>query len=189
MSWLKDTEILIDDIPEEGLSITVDKKAKWFSEVIAEVFGSAFLKDDEASFSAEVLRVSRNVMLDGRLSVTYHPDCDRCLVQFKEELSLPFHTILAPLYESKRQKEAEEAEEIELVKEDLEFGYYEGDRFDLSEIVREQALLAKPMKNLCGDGCKGLCQMCGKNLNEGPCSCSKDTSDPRFAVLKGIKLP
>ena len=35
---------------------------------------------------------------------------------------------------------------------------------------------------LCSEDCKGLCAVCGKNLNEGPCDC-KPEPDPRLAVL------
>jgi uncharacterized protein len=59
-------------------------------------------------------------------------------------------------------------------KDDFEFSFYEGDRFDLSEIVREQIALARPMKTLCKADCAGLCQRCGKDLNLGPCPCPKD---------------
>jgi uncharacterized protein len=43
-----------------------------------------------------------------------------------------------------------------------------------------------PSRFLCSDDCKGLCQRCGKNLNEGACNCGKDEIDPRLAPLKKI---
>jgi uncharacterized protein len=42
---------------------------------------------------------------------------------------------------------------------------------DLTEALRQCALLAIPMKPLCREDCAGLCPDCGHNLNLGPCNC------------------
>jgi uncharacterized protein len=57
---------------------------------------------------------------------------------------------------------------------------------DLGELLREQFLLALPMKPLCDDGCRGLCPECGANLNRTPCGCAPTWEDPRLAALKGL---
>lgn len=54
---------------------------------------------------------------------------------------------------------------------------------DPDERVREAILLDFPMVFLCKDDCKGLCAKCGKDLNEGDCSCPKKEIDPRLAIL------
>lgn len=66
----------------------------------------------------------------------------------------------------------------------------EGKGFEigLSALLWEELLLALPFKPLCKQDCKGLCPDCGKNLNEGPCQCTKEEGDPRMAVLRGLKL-
>jgi uncharacterized protein len=53
--------------------------------------------------------------------------------------------------------------------------------------MREQFYLALPMKPLCSEGCKGLCAMCGTNLNKGSCDCKREWEDPRLAALKELK--
>ena len=57
---------------------------------------------------------------------------------------------------------------------------------DISKDVREYALLAIPMKNLCKEDCKGLCSHCGKDLNEGECGCTNEKIDPRWIALKNL---
>ncbi|NLI15262.1 MAG: DUF177 domain-containing protein [candidate division Zixibacteria bacterium] len=57
---------------------------------------------------------------------------------------------------------------------------------DISQRVRESIILAIPIKPLCSDDCKGLCPMCGANLNEGLCGCVPDKSDERWDVLKKL---
>jgi uncharacterized protein len=55
-------------------------------------------------------------------------------------------------------------------------------RLDLDQLVEEDVNLAIPSKYLCNPDCKGLCSICGKNLNENQCDC-KAPVDPRMAVL------
>ncbi len=43
---------------------------------------------------------------------------------------------------------------------------------DITDDIRQEILLSYPMTFLCRKDCQGLCPKCGKNLNEGPCSCS-----------------
>jgi uncharacterized protein len=57
---------------------------------------------------------------------------------------------------------------------------------DLSEAIRQNALLAVPMKPLCREDCSGLCQQCGKDLNKGQCDCNKSEIDPRWAKLADL---
>lgn len=177
-------EILVEDIPDEGLEIMADLSDPWFASMMRDAVGKAFEPKDVASLKVALTRFDGNVNLDGVLEFTSHPDCDRCLIHFKEQSRLPFHVVLAPLFESQRQRDDEGSAEEELVKEDMEFAYYEGDRFDLAEIIREQIVLADPMKRLCKEGCLGLCPRCGKDLNEGSCDCAEKKSDPRWAPLK-----
>ncbi len=56
---------------------------------------------------------------------------------------------------------------------------------DLTEVVRQDALLAAPMHVLCREDCRGLCPTCGANLNEGPCTCEPEP-DPRWAALTAL---
>ena len=58
----------------------------------------------------------------------------------------------------------------------------EGDGVDVSDVLETCFILGMDLKFLCRDDCKGLCPDCGKNLNDGPCGCGKQT-DPRMAAL------
>lgn len=60
---------------------------------------------------------------------------------------------------------------------------YEGDVIDLAEGFQEQVILALPMRELCRADCRGLCPVCGADLNEGDCGCDRTTIDPRLASL------
>ena len=57
---------------------------------------------------------------------------------------------------------------------------------ELDDIVISDILLDLPQKNLCKEDCKGLCPVCGQNLNSGSCDCSARTVVPRLEVLKQL---
>lgn len=58
---------------------------------------------------------------------------------------------------------------------------------DLSEVIRQDILLALPPRPLCKPDCAGLCSQCGQNLNEGPCSCEQSLEDPRWEALRTLR--
>ena len=55
---------------------------------------------------------------------------------------------------------------------------------DIMLLVRQTLALTEDIQFLCSEDCKGLCSLCGKNLNEGPCQCQPEILSP-FAALKG----
>ena len=56
----------------------------------------------------------------------------------------------------------------------------------LAAVCCEQFMLALPVAPLCREDCKGLCPVCGTNLNDGQCACTPDTDDPRMAPLRDL---
>jgi uncharacterized protein len=60
---------------------------------------------------------------------------------------------------------------------------------DLQEEVRQSLSLALPFQPLCRPDCRGLCPRCGKNMNQGTCSCAAEAADTRpFGKLKQFKI-
>ena len=62
------------------------------------------------------------------------------------------------------------------------------DFVDLTENLREDIILELPQRALCQQNCKGLCPVCGKDLNEGVCRCKPAKGDLRWHALDQIKL-
>jgi uncharacterized protein len=73
-------------------------------------------------------------------------------------------------------------------KMDVVYLHPETDTINLTDDIRDYALLAIPMKSLCSENCKGLCPNCGANLNDGPCKCKEEKIDPRWEPLLKLKL-
>lgn len=125
--------------------------------------------------SVRVTRAGSEVRLAGQLRAAVEVDCGRCLAPVSFPVNETFDLFYVPPIGSD--------EERVLAEEDLVVGFYQGDVIDLDDLVREQIELAIPMTRLCSDRCRGLCQTCGANLNEGPCGCGFDRVDPRWAAL------
>lgn len=64
--------------------------------------------------------------------------------------------------------------------------YYDNDQLEIKEQVLTSILLSLPMKSLCNDNCRGLCLVCGKDLNIEECNCDIQEIDPRLAKLKDL---
>ncbi len=78
------------------------------------------------------------------------------------------------------------------VEKDLDYHFddhidIDGDSVDLTEFINDSLFINEPTSILCREDCKGLCPMCGKDLNEGPCGCTPEEEiDPRLEVLKDL---
>jgi uncharacterized protein len=125
------------------------------------------------------------VHVRGRLAASVEVDCARCLERYGVELGQELDLFYLP--RAPQQEEAQE-EEVELSDRDVVVGYYEADRLDLGELVREQILLALPLKPLCRPDCQGLCPRCGRNRNASPCGCApvEEPGDPRLEPLRRL---
>jgi len=100
--------------------------------------------------------------------------CDRCLKAVENHMKLDFsHQVIQETNDSVIEKLDEEESEYTIGKE-----------VDLKEIILKEILLNWPDKVLCTDDCKGLCSVCGQDLNLGDCGCDTFVPDPRWAKLK-----
>ena len=87
------------------------------------------------------------------------------------------------------QRKEASTEELEAVaEEDIVRIVDPGTReFDLRESLRDALSMELPVRVYCDADCKGLCATCGQNLNEAPCECAAETSDPRWEALAKLK--
>ena len=81
----------------------------------------------------------------------------------------------------------DEDDEVELDEKDTHTAFFTGTKLAIGDILREQILLALPMKALCAVDCKGLCPSCGANLNVKGCNCAKEQFNPNLDALLEIK--
>jgi len=165
-------KIKIDDIPECGMQISADATSSpWLRDIIFDVFGPDHVRDnDMARADLQLFKKNRDITVIGGVIIKFHPTCDRCLKLFQKQEQVTIHQILVP---SRTNRPATKNGADEIADED--FGYYKGDEIDLSDVIKESVILAQTMVNVCGQECMGLCQNCGKNLNDGPCKCKRES--------------
>ncbi|MEW5975229.1 MAG: DUF177 domain-containing protein [Acidobacteriota bacterium] len=126
-------------------------------------------------------RQASNIRVRGHFATEIEVACSRCL----EAVHLPLISDFDQFYQSNAEHHL--MGEIELSEKDTELGFFSGDCIDVSDIIREQILLALPMKPMCREDCLGLCPYCGKNRNLTACDCESLSVDPRLAELIRIR--
>jgi uncharacterized protein len=141
----------------------------------------AFRVSRPASLAFDIHKDKSQFQLVGRLDTELELTCSRCLEPFTWPVAASFDLRYQP-----RTLNAGEGER-EIEEDDLGTAFYDDDRIDLGQLMREQFYLSLPMKPLCRDACRGLCPTCGTNLNRGACGCTVAWEDPRFAALKALK--
>jgi uncharacterized protein len=186
----------IEEIREEGL--TLDEKIPGTlvtAALEAEGHSTGFRAAGGFTLHAQLHKVSGSVLLSASFEAGLLAPCKRCLADVSVSVPIKFTLSLVP--QSARSKTAEEMEgeddgaaatagSFDL--EDADEELFDGRQIDLDPILQEQVLLALPMNVVCREDCKGLCPMCGRDLNESACSCEPKGIEGRLAALKNIKL-
>jgi uncharacterized protein len=149
----------------------------------------AFPADDSfrvaapAALAFDIRKDKQAFQLSGRVQTTLELPCSRCLEPFTWPVDAAFDLRYLP------HAGHTAAEEQEIQEDDMSTAFYENDEVDLGQLMHEQFLLSLPMKPLCGEACRGLCPVCGTNLNRGVCDCRRTWDDPRLAALKEMRKP
>jgi uncharacterized protein len=121
------------------------------------------------------------IRIRGKLSADMEAPCDRCLETACCSIDKTFDLLYYPA------DQLEGGREEEIKEGDSEVAYYEGNRLQLSDVLREVVLLAMPMQLVCTESCKGICPSCGQNRNVQLCDCHAAAVDDRWSKLKTIR--
>ena len=111
------------------------------------------------------------ISLIGNITVACRAVCARCCKEFDYKSVIPVSAKLA----EKLENADEDEDEFIIIKDNM---------FDIDEFVESTLLLEKPTRFLCREDCKGLCPICGCDLNKASCSCRSEDRDSRWDVLK-----
>ncbi len=112
----------------------------------------------------------KKVEIEADIEVTLCIPCDRCLEDVENLIKINI---------SKEVDLSESAEERQESLDDID--YIDGVSFDAEKFAYGEILVNLPMKVLCSESCKGICNRCGTNLNHGNCGCDTTELDPRMA--------
>ena len=129
-----------------------------------------------------LMRTDRSILVKGTLHTRVKVSCSRCLSLFYSPLNLNIEEEYFPT------SDVISGASLPVPEEPGCFTIDEHHILDLTEAIRQYALLAIPIKPLCHEDCTGLCPHCGHNLNHGPCNCLPQKADPRWAKLQELAL-
>ncbi|MFC2021887.1 DUF177 domain-containing protein [Chloroflexota bacterium] len=129
-----------------------------------------------------LMRTDRSILAKGTLHTKIELTCSRCLSLFSYPLTLNIEEEYFPT------TDVVTGASLPLPDEPDCFTIDEHNILDLTEAIRQYALIAIPMKPLCLENCAGLCPTCGCNLNQVPCNCPPKPIDPRWSKLNKLAL-
>ncbi len=169
-------KIKFEDIPPEGLELE-------FEDPEGQLVKDCFPVKCPIKARVFIRRWGINVKINGQVETVLLLSCDRCLEEFPFEIQEKIDVELQPIASLKVSHE-----EVRLTKEELDVIFFDGETIEVDEVIREQILLAVPMRKLCRAECRGLCPICGQNLNLKECGCKPKIKDSPFAILKKLVI-
>jgi uncharacterized protein len=126
-------------------------------------------------------RVIQDIRVVGGFSTRIAVKCARCLEPVASDLKSSFDLLYRPRGIEGR------GPDTSISEAETEISFYSGDGLLLEDVLKEQVLLAVPLKALCREDCKGLCPGCGANRNRERCDCAPPAGDERWAALGKIR--
>jgi uncharacterized protein len=176
----------VDEIKDSGLELIFEPPPDTF-ETLAEI-----TRAGDVRFAAPLVvqvrmkPLRKMFVAEGTLRTTVALTCSRCLAEFQSILQTRF--LLTYVRVDNNALPGSETREQRLPPDEIGLHYFSGEVIDLREAIQEEVVMALPTQPLCRPECSGLCAQCGADLNKGDCGCRRKAADPRFAVLKGLKI-
>lgn len=137
--------------------------------------GSGFPVKDSSAVSLKLSNTAQGkALVEARLKLTVAVPCDRCLNEVEYPLDLNI---------SREVCTPDRAGADELEEQDA---FMEGYSLNIDSLIDNEITTSWPMKVLCRPDCKGLCPVCGKDLNTGACGCDTFVPDPRMAAIMDV---
>jgi uncharacterized protein len=174
---IHDLELHPVDFREELRPDVIDFGSEVRQSAMLKAIGHADLVEEHHGKHKKI----QDIRIVGELTTRLEVSCARCLEPVEQQVARKFELLYRPQGSDAR------AEELSVTDAEAEIGYYRGEGVELNDVLREQVLLALPLKILCREDCRGLCPHCGQDLNKTQCSCTGALEDPRWAALADIR--
>ncbi len=136
--------------------------------------------------SCSFARDGEIVRFMGQVRAEIMAGCSRCLDEFCFDVSGEFEFVARHLRVGEDAGEYPDFDEEGDDETRLIYVRHDEKTVDITEFVRDALILEIPLKPLCSDDCRGLCPVCGTNLNEETCSCGETRVDDRWKKLEDL---
>ncbi len=163
------TEVLLND------GKVIERQTEFAPEVLDLPQGQ-FPIARKTPLSLKITNKGKKVLeIEGSVSMEILMPCDRCLKEVPTPLDISFDL----------EADMKLSDEARLEALD-ESDFLHGSELDTDALVLSEALMALPVKVLCREDCKGLCLICGQDLNIRDCGCDRTVPDPRMAKIRDL---
>ena len=169
----------VKDVPPEGTRVACvvgseDLQLEEQDPGIRDVLAlTATIRAEEAHFPVE-----------GELNGLLLHECVRCLEAFASPVTVSFRALYKDVTSRRPTRREPGAGPGDAGREETDCYPVIDQRIELQEMLREHLILSIPIQPLCAEGCQGLCQVCGQNLNVQRCGCEGGKTESPFAVLQ-----
>ncbi len=162
----------IKKITSEGLSLSDHIELE---ENLLIEDGGYFIED--LHYNAFFVRHGDQIIVKGKIKTSLSLRCVRCLENFELKVNSRFDIILFPA-------NLIHISSLHLNDDDMEYIFYEGNKIDIEKILMEQVNFFVPFNPLCHSACKGICPVCGVDLNHESCKCENSFNEMSLLIDK-----
>jgi uncharacterized protein len=181
---MKVLTVRLEDIRDKNAEISLELPGATFP-VLSEMIGSGeVVLTSPVRLEITAAHEFDHVRVSGRVETEIRLACSRCCAEYDDKLSSTFELF----YTKAQGDETVQDEEVELSETDLVSVPYRGDEINLLPEVDEQIVMELPLRPLCSDDCRGLCPVCGMDLNVTECGCRREAPSLTFGALKDLKI-
>lgn len=133
-----------------------------------------------------LMRTTAGILVTGKLRHKVEVICSRCLETFERDQVIELNDEFVPVVDVNSGLPAPEPADTDA------FRLTPDHMLDLTEAIRQYAILEAPLNPICDEKCRGLCSSCGANLNIGPCGCQpaekEDSPQSPFGSLLAERM-
>lgn len=141
-----------------------------------EFFGEKVELKSPVHTHIQLTRVRSGILLEGRMETRVELTCVRCLKRFERDISSELEEAFSlPGFE----ENFEGYEDVYTIENDY--------RINIEPALHSNLVVSIPANPICSVECKGICPVCGADLNIEKCSCEEKAIDPRLEILKKLK--
>lgn len=187
-------KIHVDRLTQDPVDEAFEAPASWWRGLTAEAREVDYEILAPFRFEVRSYKAGSDVILEGACSGEIEAQCGRCLARYRHALRDRFR-LVAQQAKGRVPPDPEGCENLDrdglCLTDEIESGWYRGSVIRLDGLFAELIAGTIPLHPVCREDCRGLCQFCGRSLNDDRCDCETEPFVAKkkspFAVLARLR--